>query len=66
LDDLLESEETEEIIVVPDEDIVIEKPDTQEKNSKQSSNKKVSNKVTSTKLTQKDQQEAEEIFSILF
>ena len=66
LDDLLESEETEEIIVVPDEDIVIEKPDTQEKNSKQSSNKKVSNKVISTKLTQKDQQEAEEIFSILF
>ena len=71
LNDLSKSEEWGEVIVVPAEDIVIEKSDFQEITNNQSSNKMVSNKAvsnksTSSKLTQKEQKEAEEIFSILF
>lgn len=76
LNDLSKSEEWGEVIVVPAEDIVIEKSDFQEISTNQPSNKTVSNKsvssktvsnkATSSNLTQKEQKEAEEIFSILF
>lgn len=71
LNNLSKSEEWGEVVLIPTEDIVVEKSDIQEINSNQTSNKAVSNesasnKTTSSKLTQKEQNEAEEIFSILF